>query len=72
LNFAKTGDQEHMREVLAYMVACLLEIASLLVPFMPDTAGKIQGVFGTGILKPLTGSLFPKHEAEKTDQVKKP
>lgn len=69
---AKTGDQEHMREVLAYMVACLLEIASLLVPFMPDTAAKIQGVFSTGMLKPLPGPLFPKHETKETDQVKKP
>jgi methionyl-tRNA synthetase len=69
---AKTGDQEHMREILAYMVACLLEIASLLVPFMPDTATKIQGVFSTGMLKPLTSPLFPKHEVVKTGQVKNP
>lgn len=60
---AKTGDEEHLREVLASLASNLLEIAALLVPFMPQTATKIQSVFGTGILKPLPGSLFPKHEA---------
>lgn len=66
----KTGDEVHMREVLAYMAASLLEIADLLLPFLPETAAKIQGVFGTGILKPLPGSLFPKHETAKQAPVK--
>lgn len=59
---AKLGDEEHLREVLAYAAGSLLEIAKLLEPFMPDTAAKIQSVFGTGVLKPLPGSLFPKRE----------
>jgi methionyl-tRNA synthetase len=59
---AKENDQEHLREVLAYMAANLLEIAGLLDPFMPDTAAKIRGIFGSGMLKPLDSSLFPKHE----------
>lgn len=59
---AKTKDEEHLREVLAYLVSNLLEIAILLAPFMPDTAAKIRDVFGTGVLKPLPGPLFPKHE----------
>ncbi len=63
---AKTKDENHLREVLAYMVGCLLEVATLLYPFMPDTAGKIRDTFGSGVLKPLETSLFPK--AEKTDQ----
>jgi methionyl-tRNA synthetase len=57
---AKEADQDHLREVLAYMCAALLEIAELLVPFMPETADKIQKVFSTGVLKPLAGPLFPK------------
>ena len=61
---AKTKDANHMREVLAYMATCLVEIASLLSPLMPETAAKINNVFSTGTVKPLTGSLFPK--AEKT------
>lgn len=59
---AKTGDEVHMREVLASMAANLLEIAELLEPFMPDTAQKIKSTFGSGVLQPLPGSLFPKHE----------
>src|SRR3989344_1347801 len=62
---AKTGDEAHVREVLAYMAASLLEIAELLVPFMPQTADKIKQVFGSGLLKPLSASLFPKHEPAK-------
>src|SRR3989344_73088 len=59
---AKTGDEEHLREVLATLASNLLEIAALLGSFMPETATKIQSVFGTGLLKPLAGPLFPKHE----------
>ncbi len=60
---AKTKDETHLREVLAYLAASLLEIAVLLQPFLPDTAAKIIEVFGSGVLKPLPESLFPKHEA---------
>ncbi len=59
---AKTNDLDHLREVLAYAAASLLEVADLLVPFMPETAGKIKDSFGTGILRPLPGPLFPKAE----------
>lgn len=53
-------DEQHLNEVLAYMASSLLEIASLLVPFMPTTAKAIQSVFGSGVVKPLAGPLFPK------------
>ena len=59
---AKTGDENHLREVLAYLSASLLEIAQLLNPFMPETASKIHNIFSSGMLKPLPGSLFPKAE----------
>jgi len=62
---AKSKDQDHLREVLAYMAASLLGIAELLLPFMPETANKIQTVFGSGVLKPLGQSLFPKQESTK-------
>lgn len=65
---AKSGDEAHLREVLAYMAGALLEIATLIYPFMPETAEKIQTVFGSGVLKPLAGPLFPK--AEKPAAVK--
>lgn len=64
-DIAKSGDVAHLREVLAYQVGCLLEIADLLVPFMPETAAKIRGVFETGVVRPLAGTLFPKIEAPK-------
>jgi methionyl-tRNA synthetase len=59
---AKEDDAEHLKEVLAYQVSCLLEIAELLAPFMPDTAAKIQYVFKDGVVRPLERSLFPRRE----------
>lgn len=59
---AKTGDESHLREVLAYQASCLLEIANLLAPFLPETAEKIQSVFVDGVVHPLDNTLFPKHE----------
>jgi methionyl-tRNA synthetase len=61
---AKSGDEDHLREILANMAGMLLEVSELLTPFMPETAEKIQQVFGSGILKPLPASLFPKHETK--------
>lgn len=58
---AKTGDEQHLREIIAYQVSCLLEIASLLEPFMPDTAAKINQIFSQGVINPMAGTLFPKH-----------
>lgn len=57
---AKTKDDVHLREVLAYQVAYLLQIAKQLEPFMPDTASRIKEIFGKVIIKPLESSLFPK------------
>jgi len=59
---AKTKDETHLQEVLAYMASCLLEIADMLRPFMPQTADKIRSAFGEGVLRPLSGPLFPKKE----------
>ncbi len=61
---AKSGDEEHLREVLANQVGDLLEIAGMLEPFLPSTAAKIQGIFETGIVKPLKTTLFPKLETK--------
>ncbi len=58
----KEGDKEHLQEVLAYQSSCLLEIADLLVPFLPDTADKIKKVFADGMVHPIEGTLFPKKE----------
>lgn len=63
---AKEGDEDHLREVLAYQVSNLLEIADLLEPFLPETAAKIKHVFEEGVVRPTNGTLFPKHEIAKT------
>lgn len=59
---AKT-DVEHLQQILAEACRSLLEIAELLVPFMPDTAAKIKSVFEKGYIVPIKeSSLFPKIE----------
>lgn len=60
---AKQNDEEHLREVLAYQTSALLQIAELLEPFMPETAQKIRHVFEEGVVRPIEGTLFPKHVA---------
>ncbi len=57
---AKVKDTDHLREVLAYQVSCLLQIGELLQPFLPDTAKKIEHIFGSGTIKLPEGTLFPK------------
>lgn len=57
---AKSGDHQHLQDVLAYCVSNLLEIAALLAPFMPETSKKIAISFQDGIVRPLDSSLFPK------------
>ncbi|HSX32662.1 MAG TPA: methionine--tRNA ligase [Candidatus Saccharimonadales bacterium] len=62
---AKSGDVAHLREVLAYQVGCLLEIADLLEPFLPDTSKKIKAVFEGDVVQLPAGTLFPKTDAPK-------
>lgn len=62
---AKGNDQVHLREVLSYQVASLLQIADMLEPFMPETAVKIRHVFESGVIRPIEGTLFPKAEQAK-------
>jgi len=59
---AKENDEQHLQEVLAYQVSCLLEIADLLTPLLPQTAEKIKHVFEKGVIQPSEGTLFPKHD----------
>jgi methionyl-tRNA synthetase len=61
---AKQGDEEHLREVLAYQASALLEIGELLEPFLPETALKIKTTFTEGIVRPTKDTLFPKHDAD--------
>lgn len=62
---AKKEEPDHLSEMLAYMVSCLLEISDLLVPFLPDTAEKINKTFKSGVVKQQEAVLFPKTEVVK-------
>lgn len=56
-------DQEaeaHLGEILATAVGTLIQIADLLVPFMPTTASTIHKMFETGVVVEQGGVLFPK------------
>lgn len=57
---AKQKDDEHLREVLAYVAASLLQIADMIEPFLPQTAPKIIKVFGEGVVRNYEGTMFPK------------
>lgn len=57
-------DSEHLKEVLAYLAANILQVSNLLTPFMPTTAERIQQVFKDGLVKEDTVILFPKRETE--------
>ncbi|MBX4201375.1 methionine--tRNA ligase [Candidatus Saccharibacteria bacterium] len=59
---AKQNDEDHLREVLAYLAGMLLEISDLLQPLMPETAEKIKQVFDSGLVKPSASTLFPKFD----------
>lgn len=50
----------HLSEILATSVGTLMQIADLLVPFMPHTADVIHKTFETGVVVDQGGVLFPK------------
>lgn len=50
---------EHLNDILVSCAGSLLQIAQLLVPFMPDTARKIRDTFEGGVVRDQ-GVLFPK------------
>ena len=57
----KDPDAEpHLAEVLGHCVGNLLQIADLLVPFMPNTAGIIHGTFESGVVSQMPSIMFPK------------
>lgn len=57
---AREKDSQHLAEVLAYICSCLLEVADMLEPFLPETAKKITDIFASGVIKPYQGAFFPK------------
>jgi len=57
---AREQDPEHLQEVLAYAASSIVQIADLLVPFMPASGKIIREIFEEGVVKPYNGVLFPK------------
>ena len=55
---------DQLAEVLQHAVADLLQIATMLMPFMPATAARIAATFAGGVARPEVGLLFPRLEAE--------
>lgn len=58
---AKT-DTTQLAEVLHHAVSDLVQIATLLMPFMPETAKKIAQTFANGQVNLEVGVLFPKFD----------
>ncbi len=56
------SDPAHLKEVLLHLVADLLQVADLLLPFLPTTSGKIAQTFAAGKVNMDVGILFPKLE----------
>lgn len=58
---AKEGKTEQAVKVLTSLVKDLLNVASLLSPFLPETAEKIQAIFTAETILPPETPLFPKN-----------
>jgi methionyl-tRNA synthetase len=58
---------EHLTEVLNNAVGALIQIADLLVPFLPTTAEKIHTAFKAGSIIVAEGVLFPRIYKHTTD-----
>jgi methionyl-tRNA synthetase len=52
--------EAHLGEILSHAVGTLLQVADLLVPFLPNTAVYIHKTFESGVIVPSEGVLFPK------------
>lgn len=61
-----TDSEAHLAEVLAHAVGALLQIADLLVPFLPGASQAIHASFETGVVVPQ-GVLFPKIHLHTAD-----
>jgi methionyl-tRNA synthetase len=58
---AKAGEMEKLNDCLNKLGNELVEVATLLSPFIPNTAEKILGVFNGNEVTPPAEPLFPKN-----------
>ncbi len=61
-----TEAEGHLDEVLSHAAGALIQIADLLMPFIPGAAKAIHDTFETGVVVPQ-GVLFPKIYLHTTD-----
>ena len=52
--------EPHLAEILSHCAGALVQIADLLVPFLPGTAARIHDIFETGVVALPETVLFPK------------
>lgn len=52
--------EEHLAEILAHCVGTLQQIAALLKPILPHTGETIEALFKDGVVREVSGVLFPK------------
>jgi Methionyl-tRNA synthetase len=52
--------EAHLAEILSQSVGTLMQIADLLVPFMPNAAAAIHKTFESGVVSGEQAILFPK------------
>jgi methionyl-tRNA synthetase len=59
--------EPHLGEILGHCAGALIQIADLLIPFLPSTAAAIHQTFESGVIKQAEGVLFPKIYRHTTD-----
>ena len=52
--------EAHLVEILAHAAGTLLQVADLLLPFLPATAKSIKNIFASGVVPADVQPLFPK------------
>ena len=59
-SLAKNGETDKLEECMNGLISELMLANEMLKPFLPDTAEKIEGIFG-GTIEPPKTPLFPKN-----------
>ena len=59
--------EAHLVEILAHAAGTLLQVADLLLPFLPTTARSIKNIFASGVVPADVQPLFPKISLHTSD-----
>ena len=58
------GDKEHLAEVLHHAVADVIQLATMLLPFLPGTAQKIAATFEGGVVRSGSWTAVPQRRCQ--------